>query len=85
VPEEGEMSFVKQALGRIQRDGLKNLMPYALGRFHTVRTIYSAQSRAMRGKKEQDLTKTIFPDVNVDSKALPPEKSERLLFQGRYF
>jgi hypothetical protein len=61
-----EMSFVTQAFGRIRREGLKNLMPYALGRFHTVRTLYSAQSRALRGKKKQDLAKTIFPDVNVD-------------------
>jgi hypothetical protein len=60
------MSFVTQALGRIQREGLKNLMPYALGRFHTVRTLYSVQSRALRGKKTQDVTKTIFTGVNVD-------------------
>jgi hypothetical protein len=60
------MSFVKQALGRIRREGLKKMMPYALGRFHAVRTLYSAQSRALRGTKKQDLAKTIFPDVNVE-------------------
>ncbi len=55
------MSFVMQALGRVRREGLKKLMPYALGRFHTVRTLYSAQSRALRGTKKQDVAKTLFP------------------------
>jgi hypothetical protein len=41
------MSFVKQAVGRVRREGWA-LMPYVLGRFHTVRTLYSAQSRALR-------------------------------------
>ena len=41
-------------------------MPYALGRFHTVRTLYSAKSRVLRGQKRQDVSKTLFSDVNVD-------------------
>jgi hypothetical protein len=60
------MSFVKQALGRVRREGLKNMIPYALGRFHTVRTLYSAQSRVLRGKKKQDITQTMFSDVNME-------------------
>lgn len=59
------MSFVKQAIGRIRRDGL-SLMPYALGRFRTVRFLYSAQSRVLRGRKKQDLSETIFPNVDVE-------------------
>lgn len=59
------MSFVKQALGRVRREGWK-LMPYALGRFHTVRMLYSAQSRALRGKKQQDVSRTLFPEVKIE-------------------
>jgi hypothetical protein len=59
------LSFAKQAIGRIRREGW-SVMPYALGRFHAVRTLYSTQSSILRGKKKQDLTKTIFPGVSVE-------------------
>jgi hypothetical protein len=60
------MSFVMQAVARVRRDGLKKLMPYALGRFHTVLTLYSAQSRALRGTKKQDVANTVFQGVDVE-------------------
>jgi hypothetical protein len=59
------MSFVKQAVGRVRREGW-GLMPYALGRFHTIRTLYSAQASVLRRKKRQDTAQTVFPDVNID-------------------
>jgi len=59
------MSFVKQAIGRVRREGW-SLMPYALGRFHTVRTLYSAQSRVLRGQRHHDVSRTLFAGVNVD-------------------
>lgn len=58
------MSFVKQAMGRVRREGW-SLMPYALGRFHTVRTLYSAQSRILRGQKTHDTSKSMFPDIDM--------------------
>ena len=59
------MSFVKQAIGRVRREGWA-LMPYALGRFHTVRTLYSAQASVLRKKQPQDTAQTLFPDVPID-------------------
>lgn len=58
------MSFIQQATGRIRRDGWA-LLPYAVGRFHTVRTLYSAQSRLIRGQKKLAVADTIFPDVDI--------------------
>jgi hypothetical protein len=59
------MSFARQAIGRIRREGW-SLMPYVLGRFKTVRNIYSAQSHILQGKKKQDLSDSIFRNVNVE-------------------
>lgn len=48
-----KMGFVKQAIGRVRREGL-SLLPYALGRFQTVRSLYSVQASVTKGKKKQD-------------------------------
>jgi hypothetical protein len=60
------MGFVKQAVNRIRREGTA-LLPYALGRFHAVRTLYSAQSRVLKGSKPLAIDETIFPDISVDT------------------
>jgi hypothetical protein len=86
------MSFVMQAVARVRREGLKNLMPYALGRFHTVRTLYSAQSRALRGTKKQDVVNTVFHGVDVEKAVanikesavhLPPPLSPEIVAELR--
>jgi hypothetical protein len=51
---------------RLRGQGLQSSLTYALGRFRTVRTLYSAQAHMLRGIQPQTGPATIFPDVNVD-------------------
>jgi hypothetical protein len=41
-------------------------MPYVLGRFHTVRIVFSTQARVLRGRKNLQVARTIFQDVDVE-------------------
>lgn len=59
------MSFVQQAITRIRREGWA-LLPYTFGRFHTVRTLYSAQSRVLHGHKKLNVATTMFPDIDIE-------------------
>ena len=59
-----KIGFLKHAIGRVRREGL-GLLPYALGRFHTVRTLYSAQASVTQGKKKQAQQATVFPGTDV--------------------
>jgi Phytanoyl-CoA dioxygenase (PhyH) len=58
------LAFVKQAFGTIRRHGT-NMLPYALGRFYTVRKVYSAQASLRYGVLHQALAESIFEDVDV--------------------
>jgi hypothetical protein len=56
--------FLGRAIRRIRRDG-KAVVPYALGRFHSVRRVYAVQQRLAHGARPQDLQQSIFPAVDV--------------------
>jgi len=58
------MSFVGQALGRVRREGFQ-ILPYAFGRFRTVRELYSALSRVFQGTAKREIQDTIFPKINI--------------------
>jgi hypothetical protein len=58
-------NFVSQAIRRIRRDG-KAVIPYTLGRFHSVRKLYSLQARMRYGRKRDDLSRSMFPSISVD-------------------
>ncbi len=53
-------SFLTSAVGKMRRQGM-GVLPYALGRFKTVRSIYSAQAHIFRGIQPTADAETIFP------------------------
>jgi hypothetical protein len=57
-------SFLARAARRLRRDG-SAVVPYALGRFHTVRRAYALEQHLLRGTRAQDLDRSMFPDVDV--------------------
>ncbi len=58
-------SFFSNAMKRLRRDK-GAVAPYALGRFRSVRKLYALQRNLRSGVKPQDLSQSIFPDVDVD-------------------
>ena len=82
--------FLTRAVRRIQRDK-GAVLPYTLGRFHSVRRVYGLQQKMMHGTRPQDLSQSMFPDVDVDEAVdsirktsvyqpvtLPPEVAQQL-------
>lgn len=57
--------FLARAVRRIRRDK-GAVIPYTLGRFHTVRQAYAIQQRLTRGTRVQDLSQSMFADVDVE-------------------
>jgi hypothetical protein len=55
------------------------VVSYALGRFKTVRQVYGFQRHLLSGIKPQDLSKTIFPDVDTDEAVRSIRKSSVFL------
>lgn len=57
-------SFPARAVRRLRRDRTA-VLPYALGRFHTVRRAYAFQQRLFHGARPQDLGQSLFPEIDV--------------------
>jgi hypothetical protein len=58
--------FLRQAANTVRQKGTA-IIPYALGRFHIVRKIYSAQARVTVGIAPQSPADSLFPDVDVEA------------------
>jgi hypothetical protein len=57
-------SFLSRAARRLRRDRTA-VLPYALGRFHTVRRAYALQQRLFHGARALPLEQSMFPEVDV--------------------